>query len=636
MRLRKKSFLIVAGTAVVLLAVLYVAGRRIILDSALQLERETVALDVTRVGAVLRFEVDRLTKSAGDWAAWDALYQFVADRNAAFAKENLTDEALATLDIGVVVLIDTAGRVVVEKALKPAGAAEPPVAGALKDLISREPGAWAVARQGRSGLLTLKEGTLLVAARPILHSDRSGPTRGTLIFAQPLEIDRLLTVARVAHLGASIRPLADPAVSFTVRAGLERATDTDPVVVLPLGFRTVSGAMLLDDIAGRPALVLEMIELRSIYVQGVRSLTYFIGALGLAVFCFGMMIAVLLERSVLSRLSRLSASVHGIGGGSDPAVRVDLSGSDEIAALGTEVNGMLARLEEAHEAVRRSRDQLEERVRERTAELETLNESLHSQIRDRIRAEDQLRRLKEELERQNSELRTVDRMKDALIGDVSHELRTPVAKQAMQLELLRDELERRGLAGELCGPLQVMDGALRRQQSVIRNILTLSRMEAGGRGLHLGAVRLDELIGEVVEDYRVTLASCGIAVRVDVAPVRLQSDRELLWHVFSNLVSNAVKYRGVIDPRLDVTSAREDGRVRVRVVDNGVGFSPETRERIFERFYQESAAVEGLGLGLHIVQTILGKIGGTVTIESPGKDRGTVAEIVLPLEPPAS
>lgn len=631
MTLRKKSFLIVAGTALALLASLYVAGRRIILDSALSLERESIALDLARVVGALEAESLRLYRSAGDWAASDGTYAFVADRNPAYVAENLTDDALRMPDVGAMLFLDPAGRVVAAKEFGLGGEGTQGLARALEARLARDPDAWGVGRAVPRQVLALDGGFAIVSAHPIVRSDRSGPARGTLLFAQPLDVGRTASAVRIAHLGARILELPDPRLPIEVRERLLNPGDAEPTAVRPLTFRTVAGWTLVREFPGGPALVLELTELRAIYVQGVRSLSYFIGALALSVFAFGVMVAVLLERLVLSRLSRLSAGVQGVVGAADLSLRVEAGGGDEIAALATEVNRMLGRLEEAHAALRRSRDELEGRVLERTAELESANRTLQGQVRERLRAEEALHALKEELERQNRDLRTIDRMKDSLIGDVSHELRTPVAKQAMQLELLRGELERRGIGEGFGKVLDVMDGALRRQQSVIRNILTLSHLEAGGRAPRLGPVRIDELIAEILGDYQATLETCDIAVTVEVPALTLQADRELLWHVFSNLISNAVKYRGRREPRVTISAQRRDGTVRVVVADNGVGFAAETRERLFERFYQESAAVEGIGLGLHIVRTILERMHGTISIHSAGKGRGTVAEVELPL-----
>lgn len=629
MTLRRKSVLIVAGTALALLAAMYAAGRATILDAALRLEEESVALDLSRLVGALETEADHLWSTVGDWSTWDDTYAFVRERGAAYAEENLTDDTLRNLRVTSMLFLDAAGALVAEKHLPPGDER----GSALSAYVAADPAAIRGADGGVRGVLPLAAGNLLIAARPVLRSDGSGPPVGTLVFARPLDIGTVARDVRVHNLETELLPLGDRRVPLE-DPRQPPAGAAAPAVVSPRSFRVVSGFVPVADFRGRPALTLELTQLRAIYVQGVRSLSYFVGALGLAVLCFAGLVALLLERLVLARLLGLSESVQGVAGAADLSRRVPVSGGDEIAALGTEVNGMLVRLQAAHAELRRSRDDLDQRVRERTYELESSNAALRDQVRDRIRAEDALRALKEELERQNRDLRTVDRMKDALIGDVSHELRTPVAKQAMQLELLRGELARRGLLEELARPLAVMDAALRRQQSVIRNIMTLSRLEAGGRELCLAPVRLDELVAETIEDYREVLEGCGVAVATAVPPVTLHTDRELLWHVISNLLSNAVKYRRHEGARVEITALPEDGRVRLRISDNGVGFNAETRRRIFERFYQESAAVEGIGLGLHIVRTVLERIGGTIAVDSPGRGRGTVAEVVLPLRSP--
>ena len=98
-------------------------------------------------------------------------------------------------------------------------------------------------------------------------------------------------------------------------------------------------------------------------------------------------------------------------------------------------------------------------------------------ITDRKAAEENLKASKLDLERQNRELKKIDRMKDALISDVSHELKTPVAKQAMQLEILKELAAVLKGGSVLSPPLEVMGATLARQQNVIRNILMVSRLE---------------------------------------------------------------------------------------------------------------------------------------------------------------
>ena len=634
--LRRKSILIVTGTALALLAAMYVAGRATILAAALRLERESVALDLSRLVGALETEADHLLSTVGDWSTWDDTYAFVRERGAAYAEENLTDDALRNLRVTSMLFLDGSGAIVAEKHQPPGDER----GHALSAHVAADPAAFnrtaavSGAGAGVRGVLPLAAGNLIIAARPVLRSDGSGPPAGTLLFARPLDIVTVARDVRVHHLEAALLPLADPRVPLP-DPGQPPAGAAAPAVVSPRSFRVVSGFVPVADFRGRPALALELTQLRAIYVQGVRSLSYFVGALGLAVLCFAALVALLLERLVLSRLSRLSESVQGVAGAADLSRRVPVAGGDEIAALGAEVNGMLARLQAAHTELRRSRDELDERVRERTDELETSNAALRDQVRERIRAEDALRALKEELERQNRDLRTVDRMKDALIGDVSHELRTPVAKQAMQLELLRGELARRGLLEELARPLAVMDTALRRQQSVIRNIMTLSRLEAGGRGLCLAPVRLDELVAEALEDYREVLEGCGVAVTVAVPAVALHTDRELLWHVISNLLSNAVKYRRREGARVEVTRgpggrpcppARRRQRRRLHRGDPQRASSSGSTRR--------APRSRGSALACTSSARCSSASAARSTIDSPGRDRGTVAEVVLPLRAP--
>jgi signal transduction histidine kinase len=237
----------------------------------------------------------------------------------------------------------------------------------------------------------------------------------------------------------------------------------------------------------------------------------------------------------------------------------------------------------------------------------------------------------EELERQNEELKTLAAMKDGLLMDVSHELKTPVAKQLMQLEILKPIVEKHHLAPREKKAIQVMEKNLSRQQMLIRNLLDLAQLEAGGRKYGREEVRLDRLLAQVQEDYQYAIEEYGINFRIDVGSVTLISDGKMLWHVFSNLVNNAIKFRRRdIVPSIVLSSSRADNEVRVRVTDNGLGLREEEREKVFSRFHQGTASSEGSGVGLAIVRMIIEKLGGRIWLESPGPGEGTSAVISLP------
>lgn len=254
-------------------------------------------------------------------------------------------------------------------------------------------------------------------------------------------------------------------------------------------------------------------------------------------------------------------------------------------------------------------------------------------ISELILAEETLKRARDNLKRQNIELKKLDRMKDGLLRDVSHELKTPVAKHAMLMEILRAKIEKQGLTEDFNGILRTLESNIRRQENVIKNILTLSRLEGGGRKHDISMVQLDAIIRDVVNDYRYAIGTYGIILDMDLEKVSVRSDREMLWHVFSNLINNAIKYRKKGDsPRIEVYARKRKKEAIVRIADNGLGLSDECRKRIFDRFYQERPSAEGIGVGLTICKLLVEEFGGVLSIDSEGIGCGTVASIILPLD----
>lgn len=261
-------------------------------------------------------------------------------------------------------------------------------------------------------------------------------------------------------------------------------------------------------------------------------------------------------------------------------------------------------------------------------------------ITEHTEMQDALKVAYRELEHKNLELRKLDEMKDALIRDVTHEFKTPVAKLAMQLELLRAGLGEHCL-GNVEHVVQTMERSVRRQQKVVRNLLDLSRLESGWLRQPLSPMRLRETLDALIQEERPLLEREGVEFHLEAADLTVLGSEELLWHVFANLLNNAVKYRSrsrkcVI--RID--AVREGDWVVVRMLDNGIGLTPDQIALVFERFYQASASSEGAGVGLSICARAVDAMNGTITIHSDGLGEGSTATVRLRLSeagaPPAA
>jgi signal transduction histidine kinase len=230
------------------------------------------------------------------------------------------------------------------------------------------------------------------------------------------------------------------------------------------------------------------------------------------------------------------------------------------------------------------------------------------------------------------ELRTLDTAKDDFVSNVSHELRTPLTTISGYLEMVADEFE-----GRLEPRHERMLDATRRNvlrlKQLIDDLLTLSRAEA--RPIEMEPVDLGAVVRDAVTDVRITASRRGVKVQVDAPEevVDLLADRVMLHRALLNVFANAVKFSregGTVDIGIATSSRLVD----VVVVDHGIGIPAAELDRLGSRFFRASNAVTneiaGTGLGIRIVQTIVDKHAGEVTIESV-EGRGTTVRIRLPL-----
>ncbi len=233
-------------------------------------------------------------------------------------------------------------------------------------------------------------------------------------------------------------------------------------------------------------------------------------------------------------------------------------------------------------------------------------------------------------------LRELDRAKDAFVSTVSHELRTPLTSIVGHLELLAENDEE-SLPPHVASGLAVIERNVTRLHALVEDLLMLSAYDAEVVRPERRPLDLAEVVRRAHLAVAPLAAEQGVEVKV-VAPPRLppvQADRAQLERAVDNLLGNAVKFTRA-GGRATATVSLEESDVVLTVTDTGIGIPAADQERLFTRFFRSSLSVaeeiQGAGLGLSLVRTVVDWHGGTVEVSSV-EGEGTTVTVRLPRRP---
>jgi light-regulated signal transduction histidine kinase (bacteriophytochrome) len=235
-------------------------------------------------------------------------------------------------------------------------------------------------------------------------------------------------------------------------------------------------------------------------------------------------------------------------------------------------------------------------------------------------AEQALQRQAAELARSNAELQQF-----AYVA--SHDLQEPLRMVASYTQMLAKRYQGRldAQADEFIG--FAVDGA-HRMQRLISDLLTYSRV--GTRGRQPRQVPSGDAVGRALHHLQAAIIESDATVIRGQLPEVL-ADELQLTQLFQNLVGNAIKFRGVTAPRVEITAARDDDAWHFAVRDNGIGLEPQYAERIFGMFQRLHTPAEypGSGIGLAICKRIVERHGGRIWVES-ALGEGSCVHVTLP------
>lgn len=234
-----------------------------------------------------------------------------------------------------------------------------------------------------------------------------------------------------------------------------------------------------------------------------------------------------------------------------------------------------------------------------------------------------------------TEIRHLEQIRQDFVANASHELRTPLAAVRGFAETLLHgaELSREDQQSYL----GIIERHALRLGHIVDDLLVLSRAESGAASLSFAEVDVAAMATSLVADTKRRPAASRLTIELIVEGHAVAwADRQATEQVLSNLLDNAIKYT---EPggRIEVGVGMDDGRVRARVADTGLGIPEEDLTRIFERFYRvdkaRSRELGGTGLGLSIVKHLVQRMGGEISVESEFGE-GSTFTFTLPTEPP--
>jgi PAS domain S-box-containing protein len=230
--------------------------------------------------------------------------------------------------------------------------------------------------------------------------------------------------------------------------------------------------------------------------------------------------------------------------------------------------------------------------------------------------------------RLNAALELAHRQKDAFIATVAHELRQPIgaiqaAVAVMQARTNRDQSER---------ARAVVERQVKQLARIVDDLLDAARIAQGKVTLARRPIALRDVIDAALQVVQPAVVErCQtLVVNASADAIWLEADAARLQQVFSNLLTNAVKFTPA-QGRIEVAVEQLGGYARVTVRDTGKGISPDVLPHVFEMFTQATPDAPGLGIGLAVVRVLVERHGGTVEVHSEGAGRGSEFVVMLPL-----
>ena len=537
-------------------------SRTVILGGYLDLELQNMQQHLNRIQKSVVSYFDVLDTTAFDWASWDDTYTFVEDKSPDFVKKNLVDETFNEngLRLNFMVFVDTHQRVVFQKGYN----------WVLKKTEPVPQGIWGhltetglISPETKMGLLVLPEGLFAVVSRPILTSKETGPPRGQLIMGRRFDKNEIARLGASLELDLALYSIGRSSIPGLLKDAYAHVLSDSSHWINPLDETTIAGVVALKDIYGNPVALVQVIQTRDIYQQGIVSVRSAFGAIVVTGVFLAVVFFFMLERFFLKPIKRMCTDLQEIEGLRDLSLRVNVQDGDELGELGQAMNEMLEKLDR------------NEREMVRLERLSALGE---------------------------------------MVAGINHNLNNILVGVTVSSEFLLDRVE---------DPQAVTYVRTIHQAGKQAADLVARLQDAVLGDSEEGVLQsLNTIVRDSIETARTRwkdeadLKGIEIRVLLDLAPdlPQIRGSSSGLYNIMLNLIFNAVDAMPN-GGELEIKTHQMGSGVQISVRDTGIGMDEETQKRVFEPFFTTKVEI-GTGLGLATVYNTVIRWGGQVGVDS--------------------
>jgi PAS domain S-box-containing protein len=350
MSLRKLTFWLVAITTAGLVGVVLINITQILKNHFEQQEKNGVYLNILQVKNAINRQTTFLENTSNDWANWEDTYNFVETGDPQYIKDNFQPITFQNLDIDLLIIVNIKSNIMYGGVIDNHGQFSNRIPLGIKDHL--QPNGQLLSNPKdelvKNGLISINDQPMIIISHPILKTDATGPSRGTLLLGKYIDKEVLDDIDNLLSLSIEISPIAYAQKNDKYALALSyKPNEKDPYFV-DLTTREVYGYAVLNDIFNQPTFILRLNRFPAIYNNGILVKNYLITSVVMISITFITILFLLIEFNVLHRIRQLSLDVQNIGTSGDINKRLVVKRKDEISLLALKINDMLGALEGAN------------------------------------------------------------------------------------------------------------------------------------------------------------------------------------------------------------------------------------------------------------------------------------------------